>query len=149
MYKVGLTACAILVSACALGPDYVPPKSTTPDAFRMADAKVAGPSIANMPWWELLRDEELQKIIAIALEENKDLKRAVATIEEFQARLFVSRTDFAPQLSASVNVPAFGRKTSFLVPGFASPFNYYLLGNLSWELDIWGRIRRCWLARRG
>ena len=64
----------------------------------------------------------------LRLEENKDLKRAVATIEEFQARLFVSRTDFAPQLSGSVNAPAFGRKTSFLFPGFASPFNYYLSG---------------------
>ena len=80
MYKVGLISGAILLSACAVGPDYVPPKSTTPDAFRMADPKAAGPSIANLPWWELLHDEELQKIIAVDLEENKDLKRAVATI---------------------------------------------------------------------
>lgn len=47
-----------------------------------------------------------------------------------------------PGISASGNAPVFGRKTVFLVPGFANPFNYYLQGNLSWELDIWGRIRR-------
>lgn len=47
-----------------------------------------------------------------------------------------------PGISGSGNAPVFGRKTVFLVPGFANPFNYYLQGNLSWELDIWGRIRR-------
>ena len=137
-----LVVVALLLNACAVGPDYSRPQATNPDAFRMDQLGGAGTSLANMAWWELLRDEELQKLIAIALEENKDLKRAVASIEEFQARVFVARTDFAPQLSASANIPAFGRKTVFLFPGFASPFNYYLLGNLSWELDIWGRIRR-------
>jgi multidrug efflux system outer membrane protein len=137
-----LMVVALLLNACAVGPDYSRPQATNPDVFRMDQQGGAGTSIANLPWWELLRDEELQKLIAIALEENKDLKRAVASIEEFQARVFVARTDFAPQLSGSVNVPAFGRNTAFLFPGFASPFNYYVLGNLSWELDIWGRIRR-------
>jgi multidrug efflux system outer membrane protein len=47
-----------------------------------------------------------------------------------------------PGITASGNAPAFGRKAVFLFPGFASPFNYYLQGNLAWELDIWGRIRR-------
>jgi len=105
-------------------------------------AEQQGASIANMPWWELLRDQELQKLIRVAIDENKDLKRAVATIEEFQARLFISRTDFAPQMSATVNAPSFGRNSAFQVAGFPNPFNYYIQGNLSWELDIWGRIRR-------
>jgi multidrug efflux system outer membrane protein len=142
MRNLLLLSVALVLSACAMGPDYSRPEATKPDAFRMDQQAGTGTSIANLPWWELLRDEELQKLIAIALEENKDLKRAVATIEEFQARVFVSRMDYAPQLSGSVNMPAFGRNTRFLFPGFASPFNYYLLGNLSWELDIWGRIRR-------
>jgi multidrug efflux system outer membrane protein len=105
-------------------------------------AEKQGASIANMPWWELLRDEELQKLIRVAMDENKDLKRAIATIEEYQARLFISRTDFAPQMNATVNAPAFGRDSNFLFPGFPNPFNYYIQGNISWELDIWGRIRR-------
>ncbi len=142
MHKLLLVLLSLFVSACAVGPDYSRPEATTPDAFRMDQEAGAGTSIANLPWWELLQDTELQKLIRIALEENKDLKRAVATIEEFQARVFVARTDFAPQLSTAANIPAFGRQTVFLFPGFASPFNYYLLGNLSWEIDIWGRIRR-------
>jgi len=140
---------SLLLLSCAVGPDYKRPTTTSPDSFRMAEKGEEATSIANLPWWELLKDEELQKLIRISLEENKDLKRAVATVEEFQARVFIARTDFVPQLSASANAPSFARKSGFLVPGFPNPFNYYLQGNLSWELDIWGRIRRSNEAARG
>jgi len=133
---------ALLLSACAVGPDFNRPEVAQPGVFRTAAEDKDLVSIANLPWWELLKDEELQKLIAVALEENKDLKRATATIEEFEARLFIARTDFVPQLSGQANFPAFGRNTLFLFPGFPNPFNYYFQGNLSWELDIWGRIRR-------
>ncbi len=149
MRKVAALMSTVLLMSCAMGPDYERPKMTTPEAFRMADEGGAATSIANLPWWELLKDEELQKLIRIALEENKDLQRAVASVEEFQARLFISRTDYAPQMSATANAPSFGRKSIFLFPGFPNPFNYYLQGNLSWELDIWGRIRRSNEAARG
>ena len=132
---------AMLLTSCAVGPDYSRPDLKAPDAFRMAEDGDGG-SMANLPWWELLRDEELQKLIRIALEENKDLRRAVATMEEFQARLLVARTDFAPRIDAAANAPALGRQSIFLFPGFPNPFNYYIQGNLNWEIDIWGRIRR-------
>lgn len=125
-----------------MGPDYERPKTEDANAFRMAEGSPDIPSLANLPWWDLLRDEQLQALIKIALAENKDLRHAVATVEEFQARAFIARSDFLPGVTVSGNAPAFGRKTVFLVPGFANPFNYYLQGNLSWELDIWGRIRR-------
>ncbi len=57
------------------------------------------------------------------------------------ARL-LARSDFLPGIQYSTNNPSFGRRTIFLVPGFPNPFNYYLQGTLSWEIDIWGRIRR-------
>ena len=115
----------------------------------MAEAGGTVASIANTPWWELLKDQELQKLIRTALEDNKDLQRAAAAVEEFQARLFIAKTDFAPQMNVTSNAPLFGRKTNFLFPGFPNPFNYYLQGNLSWEIDIWGRIRRSNEAARG
>lgn len=149
MHKLGLILVTALLGACAVGPDFTKPDATSPEGFRMAEPGGDVASIANTPWWELLKDQELQKLIRTALEENKDLKRAVATVEEFQARLFVARTDFAPQMSATGNFPAFGRKAEFLFPGFPNPFNYYLQGNLSWEIDIWGRIRRSNEAARG
>jgi multidrug efflux system outer membrane protein len=125
-----------------MGPDYERPKTEETTAFRMAEGSPDIPSLANLPWWDLLRDEQLQALIKVALVENKDLQHAVATVEEFQARAFIARSDYFPGVTASGNAPAFGRKTVFQFPGFANPFNYYLQGNLSWELDIWGRIRR-------
>lgn len=133
---------SLLFASCAVGPDYERPKTDAGEAFRMAETPADAPSLANLPWWELLKDEQLQGLIKMALAENKDLKKAVATVEEFQARALIARSDFLPGVSASGSAPSFGRKSGFLVPGFANPFNYYLQGNLSWELDIWGRIRR-------
>lgn len=130
-----------LLLSCAMGPDYQRPKTDVEDRFRMADGPSDLPSLANLPWWELLRDEQLHQLIRLALAENKDLQRAVATIDEFRARALIAQTDFLPQMTAAANAPA-GRSAVFLFPGFASPFNYYFLGNLSWEMDLWGRIRR-------
>lgn len=125
-----------------MGPDYQRPKMEDTDSFRMAEGSPDIPSLANLPWWDLLHDEQLQGLIKVALAENRDLRQAVATVDEFQARAFIARSDYFPGASMSGNAPAFGRKTVFSFPGFANPFNYYLQGNLSWELDIWGRIRR-------
>ncbi len=140
MRSLALAALSLLLVSCAMGPDYTRPTIPTPESFRMAGKE--GESIANMPWWELLRDDELHTLIRIALEENKDLHRAVASVEEFQARLSIARTDFAPQATAAANAPALGRLNANSFRSVPTPFSYYAQGNLSWELDFWGRVRR-------
>ena len=141
MRSLILAVFSLLLLACAMGPNYSRPHIPTSESFRMAEEPKDLPSLANMPWWELYQDEELQRLIRIALEENKDLKRAVASIDEFQARLYTARMDFVPQLSATGNLPV-ARMGGVRFPGFPSTFNHYVEGSLSWELDIWGRIRR-------
>ncbi len=131
-----------LLTACAMGPNYERPATETADRFRMAQEAADAPSLANLPWWELLRDEQLQQLVRLALQENKDLKRAAAIVDEYQARAYIAKSDYLPGAAVTGNAPSFGRKTIFLFPGFANPFNYYLQGNLSWEIDIWGRVRR-------
>src|SRR5437016_4564752 len=139
---LALAALSVLLISCAMGPNYSRPDIATSDSFRMAGEEKDLPSLANAPWWDLYHDEELQKLIRIALEENKDLKRAVATVDEFAARGLIAKTDFAPQMNTTVNAPAFGNTKNVAFPGFPNPFNYYVQGNLAWEIDIWGRIRR-------
>ena len=147
MRRLAVLTLSILLMGCAMGPDYTRPKVPTPDSFRMApEAQIQ--SMANLPWWELLRDEELQRLVRVALQENKDLQQAVASVEEYQARLGSARIEFIPQTSASANAPVFGRTTPFSFPGFPSATSYYLQGNLNWELDIWGRVRRANEAAR-
>jgi multidrug efflux system outer membrane protein len=138
---------SLILLSCVMGPDYQRPQTDGDDRFRMADGQSDLPSLANLPWWDLLQDEQLRELIRSALAENKDLQRAVATVDEFRARALIAKTDFLPQITAAANAPA-ARSAVFLFPGFASPFNYYLLGNLSWEIDLWGRIRRSSEAAR-
>ena len=97
----------VLVS-CAMGPDFEQPQTTPPETFRMAILDGEAKSIANLPWWELLQDGALQQLIRIALKENRDLRRAVASVDEFQARALIAKMDFAPQLNATVSTSAFG-----------------------------------------
>lgn len=142
MRSLILAVVSVFLLSCAMGPDYSRPDIPASDSFRMAEEPIDLPSLANMPWWELYKDEELQKLIRTALDENKDLKRAVATVDEFAARMLVAKTDFAPQMNSTVYAPTLGNSKNIAFPGFPNPFNYYLQGNLAWEIDIWGRIRR-------
>ena len=96
MRTILLLLATLLLASCAMGPDYIRPHIETSDKYRMAQTE--GQSIANLPWWELLHDDQLQQLIRLALAENKDLKQAVASVEELQARLAIARTDFLPKL---------------------------------------------------
>lgn len=138
--RVLLLSSALFLASCAMGPDYSRPHVETSDKFRMAYSE--GQSIANLPWWELLHDAELQRLIRQALLENRDLKQAVASVEELQARLGVARMDFLPKLDINVNAPAFGTIGGFLFRGFPTPYSYFGQATLNWEIDIWGRVRR-------
>lgn len=130
----------LALGACAMGPDYSRPRIDMADNFRMTLTE--GQSVANLPWWELLQDEELQQLINQALHQNKDLKQAVASVEELQARLNIARMDFVPNMDIQANAPVAGTLGGFSLPGFPTPYNYYGQTTLNWELDIWGRIRR-------
>ena len=132
---------SLALLSCSMGPDHQRPTTEMEDRFRMAGASADLPSLANLAWWELLRDEQLQQLIRTALAENKNLQHAVAAVEEFRARALIARSDYFPGVTMAASAPA-GRKANFLFPGFASPFNYYLVGNLAWEVDLWGRVRR-------
>lgn len=123
-----------------MGPDFIRPQVDVAEKFRLDP--VEGESIANLRWWELLQDETLQQLIRQALQENKDLKRAIASVEEFQAKSRIAFMDFVPHVDYDANAPAFGTLGGFGIPGFPTPFNYFGRGTLNWEIDIWGRIRR-------
>jgi outer membrane protein, multidrug efflux system len=138
--RVLLLLSSLLLASCALGPDYSRPSIDAAARFRMAETE--GQSIANLPWWELLQDEQLQRLIKQALLQNRDLKQAVASVEELQARLGIARMDYFPKMDMTVNAPAFGRLGGFLFPGFPTPYSYFGQATLNWEIDVWGRVRR-------
>lgn len=146
------------ISGCLMGPDYKRPDTPQVDSWRVP-AETSG-SIANLPWWELLKDDSLQQLIRTALHENLDLQIAAANIDEYQAQLTIAQYDLIPSLSASGM--AFGYRntnnSALSIPGGgAIPISSrdgttlsQLSGNvgLKWEVDLWGRIRRSVEAAR-
>jgi multidrug efflux system outer membrane protein len=143
----------VSLSGCLMGPDYKRPDTPKADSWRVPAEKSG--SIANLPWWELLKDEALQQLIHTALQENLDLQMAAANIDEYQAQLTIAQYDLIPSLSASGT--AFGYRNTnnnvLPIPGAgAVPISSsrdgitlsQLSGNvgLKWEVDLWGRIRR-------
>ncbi|TLY37242.1 MAG: transporter, partial [Nitrospirae bacterium] len=84
-----LVGLALLLAGCMMGPDYKRPDTPAGEAWRVAPA--TSESLANLPWWELLKDPELHQLIRTALGENLDLRIATANIQEFQAQLMIAK----------------------------------------------------------
>ena len=142
--RASLIALCAALGACAVGPDYVKPQVDTPDAYRFVQNDVA--DTANAAWWEQFGDPVLNALIAEALAHNRGVKIAAANVDAAAALLTQTRSQFFPQLgysagetrqraSASVN-PVAGK----LTPNPSSV--YETLAGASWEIDLWGRIRR-------
>src|SRR5215470_11424705 len=91
---VAFTGVAFLLQGCMMGPNYKRPETPPADSWRLTSP--AAESIANLPWWELLKDQALQTLIRASLQENLDLQIATANIEEFQAELMIAKFDLIP-----------------------------------------------------
>ena len=147
-----VTAFALVAAACAVGPDYKRPEVALPDKWR-DPAAAAGPSIANVPWWDLFQDPQLKRLIKVALEENRDLKIAVERIEEMRASLGITKADLYPKLGADIDVGGLHTSKGALshLPDEGTDSTTGLgvaTLDLSWELDFFGKIRRATEAQR-
>jgi len=135
---------AVLTAAggCALGPDYARPDLDSPDAYRQPSP--AGESIANLGWWQQYQDPQLRALIELALSENRDLARAVAHIEEARARYGFVRADQFPRLDGRAGAGRGNQATQ--ATGIQD--QYVVAGDVSWEVDLFGKLRRSTQAAR-
>ena len=144
---------SLLLSSCAVGPDYKRPGVEVPAAFKEnGDWKVAEPadSLPRGKWWEVFGDRELNALIEQVDINNQNLKVAEARYRQAQALTQSSRSSFFPTIGASASDTRSrsGTGRSVISNGLSSSggggvnTNYNVSANLSWELDIWGRIRR-------
>jgi multidrug efflux system outer membrane protein len=133
---------ALLLAGCAVGPDYKRPPVSAPQNFR-GDTTGLTNSLGDMPWWELFRDETLQALIRGALTNNYDVRIAAARVEQARAVLAENRAGYYPQITyqgaAGVGKNA---QVGSVSPKVAQNQWYEAIGNVSWEIDLWGRIRR-------
>jgi len=148
-------ALMVLLSGCMIGPDYRRPAVTTPDAFRGASAAIPPDkqSIAELKWFEVFQDEQLQELIRAALAQNFDLRDAVARVDAAHANLGITQADQYPNFGIGADFSAIesSRRGQFSIPRGVSrerTFSSVFLNLFSFEIDIWGRLRRATEAAR-
>jgi len=141
-----LTCALLLVPACMVGPDYEAPEVPLAAAFTANEpGQPPVDSAALARWWELFGDEQLSHTVMAALDGNLALRVAAARILQARAVLDVASGNIYPQqqtLNASAMRVGQSRDT---VQGAFVPrvFEEFTVGaNLSWEIDLWGRLRR-------
>ncbi|HWE22483.1 MAG TPA: efflux transporter outer membrane subunit [Myxococcales bacterium] len=131
---------ALVAAACSFAPEYKRPEAGMPAEYRFATPQESA-SIADLPWWQLFKDPVLQDLIRTALANNQDLALAAARVDESRAFVGIAKADFYPQLSAQVDA-AYGRPISKEFNPYAEYSGRYSASvNMSWEIDLWGRIR--------
>jgi outer membrane protein, multidrug efflux system len=151
MRKIIATALILLaISGCMVGPDYKRPTVDIPKSWRTPEENAQ--NTADTAWWEQFGDTALDELIKTAIQENKDLKTASYRVEEFEGQVITTRAPLFPQVGAGVGyqrnrISANGQEP--LSGSVKNPANIFSASiNASWEIDLWGRIRRSTEAAR-
>jgi len=136
-----------LVAACSVGPNYHRPAVQTPAAFRdlseNPQVQAQAASYADLPWWQVFQDPQLQELVRTALKQNYDLQLATERINTARAQLAVTRSNLFPQVQGNGNFS--GGKES----NFQTKFNFLTLSaDAAFQLDFFGKLRRATEAAR-
>jgi outer membrane protein, multidrug efflux system len=146
-----IVVAAAVLAGCAIGPDYKRPAVIEPQTFR-GQATAEAASLADAAWWEVFQDPILKELIREALRNNYDVRIAAARVQEARAGFVATRSDLFPSLDYGGAAGRSNASPGLLgTPGRQAPTtsNFYSLTlAMSWELDVWGRIRRSTEAAR-
>ena len=150
-FTVIALACALL-TGCAVGPDYKRPDAPVPKAFKEAtedmpawtgEWKTAEPQdvMARPDWWRVFNDPTLDELMSQVKISNQNIKAAEAQYRQAAASLAAARAGYFPTLGANAGVSRGGSSTS------SSGGSHIINGqnltlSASWEIDVWGRVRR-------
>jgi multidrug efflux system outer membrane protein len=133
---LGLSACTTFT------PDYVKPAPELPDVWGVAGGRKPLPPGAS--WWTIYRDDRLNKLVEEALANNTNLAIAISRVDEARAQLGIVRADLFPTVGASFDRSRIqsSQSTGLLPPGIPRERNDYRAAlNVSYEIDLWGRVR--------
>lgn len=139
LFALGLS---LLLTACSLGPRYQRPDVDVPTTFRGQYNAGDPRSVAELQWWDVYRDETLQQLIKVALEQNRDLKLAAARVLEARANASIAGVAQLPQ----VGVGGAGTRQrvttvgAIPVPGSPIRNDYQATIDVGYEVDLWGRL---------
>lgn len=136
--------CLGLSSGCVQGNDYARPEVSVPGGYRFADRPPQTVALASEgTWWSGFGDRHLDGLVEEALASNRDLRIATARVDEFAAILAGTRSQGLPQVGYSVSGSR-ARASEDKIPAIVNPLSttFSAVLSASWEIDLWGRIRR-------
>jgi outer membrane protein, multidrug efflux system len=138
---------AVLLAGCVVGPKYNRPAVQVPTAYRGTGdnvrARETATSYADLPWWKVFQDSQLQDLIRTALKQNYDLATAAERINAARAQLGITRSNQFPQVQGAGNGDG-GKEYNF-----QSKYNFLVLtADAAFQLDLFGRLRRATEAAR-
>ena len=146
---------SLLASSVSGQKTSAPPQVTIPDTFRGEDSTTLTnqTSIGDLKWFDIFKDEELQKLVRTAMVRNYDLHAAVARINAARANLGLARSDQFPQFDATADITSTrssqnGQFGAFAQGGRGRNVGSVFLNLLTFELDVWGRLRQQTKAAR-
>ncbi len=154
-FIVAVIVLSLMAGGAAGQKRYERPPVKTPDAFRGAGALAPTDqaSIGDLKWFEVFKDQELQKLVRTAMVQNYDLRAALARINAARANLGLARSDQFPQFEAGADLTTTrtsknGQFGAFGPGGRTRTFGSVLLNLLTFEIDVWGRLRQQTKAAR-
>jgi multidrug efflux system outer membrane protein len=141
-----LLACGF-TNACRVGPNYHRPAAQAPTSYRdlsaNPQAQAQAASYADLPWWQVFQDSQLQELIRLALKQNYDLQLATERINAARAQVTITRSNLFPQVQGQGNF-AGGKESNA-----QSRFNFLTLNaDAAFQLDFFGKLRRATEAAR-
>ena len=137
-------ALLVLVAGCVQGPDYVKPPVEVPSAYRLGDQRPGSDELAaEVSWWNTFGDAHLDELVGEALANNRDLMIASARVDEYAAILEGTQSQAYPHIGYGLSANR-SRASADVIPAFVHPLstNFSSILSASWEIDLWGRIRR-------
>ncbi len=135
-------AVALALSACAVGPDYQRPAVELPQGWQAGAVAATTPAVSPT-WWRAYGDPVLDQLVDEALANNRNLASAAAKVDEARAQAGIARSNLLPQLSATAGYQKGRSATELRTPGAPAVTDVRSAnGLLSWELDLWGKLRR-------
>ncbi|CAD2247927.1 efflux transporter outer membrane subunit [Xanthomonas arboricola] len=154
--RMTLTAIAVagVLSGCTLMPRYARPDAPVPERFAGTELSTASTTtdtaipgqaidIANIGWRQVFTDPALQQVIALALENNRDLRVAALNIEVARAQYRVERAALLPAVQGTGTANNARTPSELAIPGQPQVFRTYSanIGVSAYELDLFGRVR--------
>jgi len=145
-FLTAILGTSVMLSGCLVGPDYKRPMVVAPTTFRGQSAAEQS-SFADQGWWNLYADPFLSALIREALQNNYDLKTAIARAKEAGAYLGVARAAYSPTVSLASGAQrdhgVYKDNPDLDLPTDTQTRNLFLGGlSTAWEVDVWGRIQR-------